>query len=659
MVAPFDQGGRAAKERVSLPNRGGGPVVLFVQREINMEHPQKRNGRANVFWRLIGYLRPYWKQAAFAYSSVIFASLLNLYIPQVLKGAIDQGVEGRSADALFAAAGWILAIAVVRGAAGYGQRYYGEWLTHRVAYDLRNHFYTSAQRLPFSFHDRAQTGDMMSRATSDITETERFAGMGLTDLVATLLLLGGVIVAMVLESFSLSLFALIPLTLLLALTVRFGMIVRPRFKLIQEQMGQLSSTMQESLTGIQVVKAFARERDEMEKFDAANEDWFAKRFGIIKIWANNWPTFTFILLVSVFLLLLIGGPRVIEGTVTIGSLFALLAYVMMLNGPVQRLGFLVNMAATSGASATRVFEIIDTPHEVEEGLDAVVLQEARGAVSFADVSFGYQDGPRALHDISFDVESGQTVALIGPTGSGKSTITNLIPRFYDPASGIIRIDGHDVRSLTLDSLRQQIGIVMQDPFLFGMTIAENIAYGRPAAAPDDIVAAAKAARAHDFIMEFPAGYETIVGERGMTLSGGQKQRVAIARALLYAPHILILDDSTSSVDTETEHLIQQALSALMAGRTTFIIAQRLLTLKNADQIFVLDGGRIIERGIHDELLAQGGLYRRIYDLQLRDQEEFAALEARLGAQAEPVATGAAGDPTPALALAGDVDSGEN
>ncbi len=622
-----------------------------------MEPPELAKVRKNVYRRLIGYLRPYWKQAIFVYVSVLFASLLNLYIPQVLKSAIDQGVEGQRASALFTAAGWILGIAVVRGGAAFVQLYYGEWLTHRIAYDLRNHFYNAVQRLPFTFHDRSQTGDVMSRATSDITESERFVGMGLMDLTASLLLLGGVLVAMVLEDFSLSLFALIPLVLLLALTLRFGMVIRPRFKRVQEQMGQLSSTMQESMTGIQVVKAFAREADELRKFDAANEDWFSKRFGIIKIWANNWPTFTFILLISVFLLLLIGGPRAIEGTVTIGSLFALLAYVMMLNGPVQRLGFLVNMAATSGASATRVFEIIDTPREVEEKENAVELDEVKGAVTFSHVSFGYEGGPRTLDDIDFEVDPGQTVALIGPTGSGKSTITNLIPRFYDPTNGVIRIDGHDVHSLTLDSLRQKIGIVLQDPFLFGVSIAENIAYGRPEATPDEIVAAAQAARAHDFIMEFPAGYETVVGERGVTLSGGQKQRVAIARALLYAPRILILDDSTSSVDTETEHLIQQALNSLMEGRTTFIIAQRLLTLKNADQIFVLDAGRIIERGRHDELLAQGGMYRRIYDLQLRDQEEFAALEARLDAQAEP--PGAQPPQLRSLAMAGGGDDGRN
>ncbi|MEZ4830670.1 MAG: ATP-binding cassette domain-containing protein [Caldilineaceae bacterium] len=313
-----------------------------------------------------------------------------------------------------------------------------------------------------------------------------------------------------------------------------------------------------------------------------------------------------------------------------GSLFALISYVLMLNGPVQRLGFLVNMAATAGSSAERVFEIIDTPLDVEDSDDAAELETVKGEVIFEDVSFRYGErGALILDGISFHAEPGQTIALIGPTGSGKSTVTNLIPRFYDPSSGRICIDGHDIRHVTMDSLRHNIGIVLQDPFLFGLTIAENIAYGHPDATPEEIIAAATAARAHKFIMDFPHGYETAVGERGVTLSGGQKQRVAIARALLYDPRILILDDSTSSVDTETEHLIQEALKVLMQGRTTFIIAQRLLTLKNADQILVLDGGRIVQRGAHDDLLAEDGLYRMIYDLQLKDQEEFADTVARL------------------------------
>jgi len=579
----------------------------------------------DIYRRLFGFLRPYRKEVLIAYVSVLAAAGLNLIIPQILKNAIDMGLASGQASSLFWAGGMILAIAIVRGGAAFAQRYYGEWITHRIAYDLRNRFYSILQHLPFAFHDQAQTGDLMSRATGDITESERFIGIGLMDLTSTLLLLVGVIAAMLLESLQLSLYALGPMVILVYATVRFGGVVRPRFKLIQEQMGVLSSVMQESMTGIGVVKAFAREPHELEKFDAQNEEWFSRRYGLIKIWANNWPLFTLILSASIFLLLWFGGPLTLAGEITVGSLFALISYVLMLNGPVQRLGFLVNMAATAGASATRVFEIIDQSVEVADSPDAPQLTAVEGHVIFENVGFAYEGGSAVVAEINFEAHPGQIIALIGPTGSGKSTVTNLIPRFYDPTEGRVLVDGHDIRQVKVGSLRQYIGIVLQDPFLFGLTISENIAYGKPDASPEAIVEAAKAARAHDFIMSFPDGYETKVGERGVTLSGGQKQRIAIARALLYDPRILILDDSTSSVDTETEHLIQQALAVLMEGRTTFVIAQRLLTLKSADMILVLDRGRIVEQGTHDELLRSDGLYRRIYDLQLKDQEEFAAL----------------------------------
>ena len=579
----------------------------------------------NVYRRLIGYLRPYSSQVTIGYTAMIGASLLNLFVPQIIKAAIDRGLAARDAMMLVYAALLILGIAVVRAIAAFGQRYFGEWLTHRIAYDLRTDFYAAVQRLPFSFHDKAHTGDLMSRATSDIGETERFIGIGLMDLVATVLLSVGVIGAMFWADAQLALLAIGPILVLLGAALRFGNVVRPMFKAVQEQMGVLSTAMQESMTGITVVKAFAREPYELEKFDRENNAWFDMRYTVIRTWANNWPFFTFTIAASIFILLWFGGPVAINGGITVGTLFAMISYVLMLNGPAQRLGFLTNLAATAGASATRVFEIIDTPSEITEVPDAIELAESEGAVSFEHVSFAYHNGPRVLDDINFDVAPGQTVALIGPTGSGKSTIINLLPRFYDPIEGVVRIDGIDVRQLTLDSLRSHVGMVLQNPFLFSNTIGENIAYGKTGASDEEIIAAAKAANAHDFIMHFPEGYDTLVGERGVTLSGGQKQRIAIARALLRNPRILILDDSTSSVDTETEHLIQQALAALMENRTTFVIAQRLLTLKGADMILVLDKGRIIERGTHDELLANHGLYREIYDLQLRDQEEFKQL----------------------------------
>jgi ATP-binding cassette subfamily B multidrug efflux pump len=565
-------------------------------------------------------LRPYSVQVGLAYGAMLAVTALNLIVPQVVKSAIDNGLASGRATALLGAAGLILGIAAVRGLMAFTQRYFGEWLSNRVGYDLRNHFYQSVQSLPFAFHDKARIGDLMSRATGDISETERFTGVGLMDLLATILLLVGVVIAMILEDAWLALWVLIPLAVLVVAAIRFGTTMRPMFKKIQDQMGVLSSTMQESLTGIGVVKAFAREPHEFEKFDRENNKWFDMRYKAIHMWADYWPFFTFVLAVCILILLWFGGPQAINGEITVGSLFALISYVLMLNAPVLHMGFVVNLAATAGASASRIFEIIDTPNEIEEPADAIELVDPRGQVRFDHVSFTYSQGRSILHDVNFVAEPGQVVALIGPTGSGKSTITNLIPRFYDPTEGQVLIDGIDIRRIKLKSLRSHIGIVLQEPFLFNGTIAENIAYGRPDAPMDQIIAAATAARAHEFVQSFPEGYSTKVGERGVTLSD---------------PRILILDDSTSSVDTETEHIIQQALAVLMQGRTTFVIAQRLLTLKNADQILVLDQGRIIERGTHDQLLALGGHYRKIYDLQLRDQEEFLALQQEQGAQ--PVA----------------------
>jgi ATP-binding cassette subfamily B protein len=575
----------------------------------------------NVYVRLLGYLRRYKPQLLFGYASMVVASLINLIVPQIVKSAIDSGLAAGNVSALVKSAGLILGMAVMRGIAAFGQRYCGEWLTHRVAYDLRNDFFNAMQLATVSFHDRAYTGDLMSRATSDTAETERFIGMGLMDLTSVVMLSVGVGAAMFWVDTSLALLAIGPIVFLFILSIRFARRVRPLFKAVQEQMGSLSTRMQESMTGITVVKSFAREEHEFEKFDRENDEWFVRRYKGISEWGKNWPFFTFALATSVFLLLWFGGPKAIAGTVSVGSLFAMIWYVLMLNGPSQRLGFLVNLASTAGASASRVFDIVDAPIEITERPSAVTLNFVRGEVVFDGVCFGYQGGDRIVEDLSFHVKEGQTVALIGPTGSGKSTIISLLPRFYDPTDGSIMIDGVDLRDMRLRDLRHHVGVVMQDVFLFSATIRENIAYGVRDATEEQIVAAAEAANAHGFVSGFVDGYDTWVGERGVSLSGGQKQRVAIARALLRNPSILLLDDSTSSVDTETEYQIQQALTGLMEERTTFVIAHRLLTLKGADQILVLDHGSIIERGTHVELLDANGAYRELYDLQLRSQEE--------------------------------------
>jgi ATP-binding cassette subfamily B multidrug efflux pump len=582
--------------------------------------------RWHRYARLLGYLKPYPKEILFAYGAMVANTLLMLIIPQLLQTAIDDGIATGQPDALVNAGLVILGISLARGVVGFAQRFYGEWLGFTASYDMRNAFYDKVQRLPFVFHDDAQTGDLMSRATSDITEAERFIGFGLMDLVSTLLLVVGVLIAMFFESWQLTLITMGPLLLLTYLAFIFAGRLRPMFTAIQEQMGVLSNVMQESMTGIRVVQAFVRDMFERGKFEKENDEWFTRRYAVVKMWAFQWPFFTLLVATSVFVLLIFGGSQAIQNEVSVGQIFAMISYVFMLSGPAQRIGFVANTAATAAASGQRVFDILDEPDEEADAPDALVLDTVEGAVTFEHVSFRYRNNPtQVLDDITFHAKPGEVVALMGLTGSGKTTIINLIPRFYHPTEGIVRVDGVDIQTVQVASLRRHIGLVLQDPFLFSDSIRDNIAYGRPDAPMEDIIAAAKAARAHDFILSFPKGYDTKVGERGVTLSGGQKQRLAIARALLMNPRILILDDSTSSVDTETEHLIQQALTELMKGRTTFIIAQRLLTLKNATQILVLDEGQIVQRGKHANLVAIPGLYRDIYEMQLKDQESISEL----------------------------------
>ena len=620
-----------------------------------------------ILWKILRYLRPYWLQAGAAYACLLVVNALNLVVPWIIKWVIDFGLtDTRSQQAaglsaadnawisrllgwlaggsrgdnqhrlLLAAAGAILLIALIRAAFSFGQRYLSEWLSYRIAFDLRNELYDHIQRLPFSFHDETKTGDLMARATADADQIQRFTGMGLMDMVNVIVLAVATVVILFSVNVRLAAIALLPVPALLAATIRFGAFVRPRFKRVQEQLGVMSSTIQENLTGVRVVRAFAREPHEMDRFRVQNLEFMERRIWVIHSWANNFPLMNFIIGMSTALILWFGGRMVMAGPssgsgqsqITIGTLVAFNGYLVMLALPVQRLGFQVTLLTQAVASGERVFEILDTPSEIHQRPDATVLPSVEGRVTFDDVWFGY--GDRAiLRGVSFTAAPSHKIALMGLTGAGKSTIVNLIPRFYDVDGGRVLIDGYDVRDVTLDSLRSQIGIVLQDTFLFSTTIRDNITYGRQNATDDEVIAAAKAARAHDFITALPDGYDTIIGERGVTLSGGQRQRITIARALLMDPRILILDDSTSNVDTETEYLIQQALAELMRGRTTFVIAQRLLTLKNADLILVLEAGHIVQRGTHEELLAQGGLYAEIYDLQLREQEELAQVQAQL------------------------------
>ncbi len=516
----------------------------------------------------------------------------------------------------------IVGVGFARAVFNFAKRYLGEWLINRTGYDYRNVLYDKIQRLSFGYHDQAQTGQLMSRCTEDVSALSRFVGQGAVELINVAMLLTGIIVLLFRESITLTLIGLGPLVVLAGVTYYLGTILGPLFLKVDQALGDISAALQENLSGAQVVRAFAREDFEKEKFAGANRNLFNSRVKIVGTWGFFMPTMTVLVMAATALILWFGGGMVAAGTLTLGELVAFNAYLLLLAAPVGQLAFVVNSASEAVAGGQRIFEILDLPEEVASPPAAQKLPPISGGVTFESVSFSYRGERRALHDVSFEAKPNQVIALIGSTGSGKTSLINLIPRFYDATAGRVLVDDCDVRSVDLKSLRSQIGIVLQTSLLFSTTIRENIAYGRAEATEDEVIAAAKAARAHDFILSFPEGYNTAVGERGVTLSGGQRQRVAIARALLMNPRILILDDSTSSVDTQTEHLIQQALAELMQGRTTFVIAQRLSTVKRADLILVLNGGRIAQRGRHESLLAEGGLYKEIYDLQLKDQEKF-------------------------------------
>ncbi|HAD05530.1 MAG TPA: ABC transporter ATP-binding protein, partial [Anaerolineaceae bacterium] len=496
-------------------------------------------------------------------------------------------------------------------------------IAHHVAYDLRNRLYDHIQRLSFHYHDHMPTGQLISRVIEDVRSLQSFAGHGLVELARIIILLIGIGILLFSRHPVLAAIAISPLIPLVLLTTDFGKRVGRLFLAVDNTLGELSSILQENVVGVQVVRAFAQEKYETERFDQTNRKLFDRQITVVREWAKVMPSTIFLVTLGTILILWFGGQMAIRGEITVGELVAFNSYMLLLANPAQQLAWLVNAAGEAYAGLQRTFEILETEPDIQSPPNAILCPTFRGEILFERVSFRYNHNERPiLSDINLKIEPNQRIAIIGATGSGKTTLVNLIPRFYDVSEGAVKIDGIDVRQMDLPSLRRQIGIVLQTSLLFSTTIRENLTYGRPDATNEEIIAAAKAAQAHEFIMELPHGYDTVVGERGVTLSGGQRQRIAIGRALLMNPRILILDDSTSSVDTQTEHLIQKALSTLMEGRTTLIIAQRLSTVKKADLILVMDQGRIVEQGTHQQLLALNGLYRQIYDLQLRNQEEL-------------------------------------
>ena len=576
-----------------------------------------------ILWRLSKSLKPYRWQLFALVLLVLAVTATSLVTPSLIRAAIDDGLTKNSPSELFRVALIIVGVGLLRALFGFARRYLSEWLVNRTGYDFRNMMYDKIQRLSFSYHDQAQTGNLMSRCTEDISALSRFIGQGAVDLLSVALLFIGIIVLLFQASTTLTLLGMGPMIVLTVIAFNLGRIQPPLWYKVDQAIGDLSSRLQENLSGAQVVRAFAREEHEKEKFKTKNLDYYNATVKVVSNWGFYMPTLNLFVMLSTALILWFGGQMVIAQTLTIGELVAFNAYLLLLAQPVQDFGFIINAAGEAIAGGQRIYEVLDLAEEIKSPAKAILAPTLTGRVTFDNVSFSYRGDRDQLSGVSFEALPNQVIALIGPTGSGKTSLVNLIPRFYDTTGGCVCVDGLDIKTLDLKSLRSQIGIVLQTSLLFSSSIRDNIAYGRLDASEQDVIVAARAARAHEFITALTQGYETVVGERGVTLSGGQRQRIAIARALLMNPRILILDDSTSSVDTQTEYLIQQALAELMQGRTTFVIAQRLSTVKRADQIIVLEAGRIIQHGTHNVLLEEGGLYKQIYDLQLKDQEQYA------------------------------------
>ncbi len=566
-------------------------------------------------WKLIG-----------AYTSMLGALVAFLLMPMYFRRAIDSasdilGTGSFEQNAILGIIGIILGLSVIRGVLSYFQTYLGEALSQMVSYDLRNMMYDHVQHMSFGFHDRHHTGALMSRAITDIENIRMFINMGLVRTPYFLALFVAVAAILMLKDWRLGLISasFIPVVMIYSAIIRLKM--RNIWLIVQEKMAEMSTVLQENFTGIRVVKAFAAERHEEAKFERRNREVAGYYIDAERMRASSTALMLFSFLFAMGLILFFGGQRVINGHMTVGELAEFIFYLQILQMPVRMAGWLVNSYARAASAGERLFEILDTKSPVQEATNARSLERPRGHVKMDSVTFSYDHTRRVLRGINLEARPGQIIALLGAPGSGKTSVVNLIPRFYDVDSGRITIDGNDIRNVTLESLRENIGIVQQDVYLFSASIRENISYGNVNATQEMIERAAEVAQMHDFIQSLPRGYDTPVGERGSTLSGGQRQRMSIARAVLLDPPVLILDDSTSSVDARTEELIRRAMESVMQGRTTFVIAHRLSTVHRADSIIVMKDGQIKEQGTHSELLELGGLYREIYDLQLRPQEE--------------------------------------
>lgn len=573
-----------------------------------------------LYLRILSYIKPYMHRLIFAMFCTIMAAAGNLYIPWIIKDMIDEVLADKNGTMLNWIAASIIAIFVVRGLFWYGQNYLMSYVGQSVIIDIRAAVFKKLQRLSVSFYDKNKTGTIMSYVTNDVNALQSAMVENTIEMITEGFILIGSVVAMIYLDWRLTLFTVCTFPVVLWFMEFFGKKIRKTGGRIQECTADITSVLQESVASARVIKSFVREDYEVDRFDVENRANFRANMKNAQLMATLTPVVELVAAIGVTMIIWYGGNNVINGTITAGSLVAFLTYAVNISNPIKRLTRVISNIQKALAAAQRVFMIIDMPEEIAESRDAKQLPEVSGKVEFQNVSFAYDDKGNVITDLSFSVKPGEVIAIVGPSGAGKSTIANLLPRFYDVNKGDIKIDGHSVREVTLDSLREQVGIVPQETMLFNGSVYNNILYGRLDATKEEIEAAAKAANAHDFIMQLTDGYETKLGDRGVNLSGGQRQRIAIARAILKNPRILILDEATSALDTESERVVQEALDRLMVGRTSFVIAHRLSTVKNADKILVLEKGNLVESGTHDELLALDGLYAHLYKIQYRNKE---------------------------------------
>jgi ABC-type multidrug transport system fused ATPase/permease subunit len=575
----------------------------------------------NTLIRLSIYVKKHWVGLTLSFLCLAISAVAGLIIPRVLGQGIDSAVKSGLRSTVVIAGIQIVVVSVITALSGYGNRFLSQVVAQRISYDLRNDLYAHLQKMSFAYYDKAQTGEIMSRATVDIDAVRMFLSEGFLDIIRNLLMLVGIAILLLILDWRLALMTLAFMPPIAWITMRFHARIRPMWRAIQKTIAIMGTTLQESLMGIKVVKAFSRQKEESKKFKKDADKLYSTMIDTSRQMAINMPMMFTLLSIPTAVVIWFGGSEFMAGRMTIGDVTQFILYLGMLTMPIQMIGMVVGMYTRSVAAGNRILEIMDTASPVTEKPGAVALDNIKGKVSFENVSFKYNEKVAALQDVSFTVEPGQLVALVGGSGSGKSTLANLISRFYDVNSGRITVDGVDIRDVKLDSLRRHIAIAQQDVFLFSASLKDNIAYGVPDASMEQVIAAAKTAQIHDFIMNLPNGYKTWTGERGLTLSGGEKQRVAIARTLLTNPSVLILDDSTSSVDARTEQLIRKALDGLIKGRTVFIITHRLPIIQNADLILVLKNGELVEKGKHSDLMANNGVYKEIYTAQLQNVEQ--------------------------------------